>query len=245
MLLSSARNHFKYYLTSGDTLKHLVGHSSQDICGLAYMYLGDVLHLQGELSGAREALEQSAVQYEKAGNSQGLADALLPTAALLQSMGEYDDAVHTLDWAEKLYLDVGDDLGLANILHCKGEVLMLQDKYMEAEASFGDAEAKYRKLNERLGLANVLKSRGVMLFAQEESEKALKPLGEAYAIYREILHVGQQALCQSIRYLCLMQTNRAGEAEAILPQLEAMLPDLAPPIQRLVQAALSYPTQTP
>ena len=245
MLLYSAQNHFMYYLTSGDTLKHLVGHPSQDICGFAYKYLGDVLRFQGELSDARDALERAAVQCEKAGNFQTLADALLSKAELLRSMEDYEGAAATLGRAEKLYSDVVDDLGMANILLCKGDVLRCQNKYKEAEDAYRGAEEKYRVLNSSMGLANVLQSRGVMLFSQEEYEKALKPLEEAYDIYRELLLVDDQAQCQCFRYLCLMQTDRAGEAEAIRPQLEAMLPDLPPPVQRLVQAALSYPTQTP
>jgi tetratricopeptide (TPR) repeat protein len=245
MLLGSARNHFMYYLTSGDTLKHLVGHSSQDICGLAYMYLGDVLRFQGELSGAREALEQAEVQYEKAGNSRGLANALVSKAELLRSMKDYDGAAATLDRAEKLYSDGGNDLGLANILFIRSEVLRCQNKYKDAENACMEAEAKYRELNASLGLANVLKSRGFILFDQGEYEKALKPLEEAYDIYRELLLVDNQAQCQCIRYVCLMQTDRVGEAEAIRPQLEALLPDLPLPVQRLVRHTLSYPTGTP
>ena len=244
-LLSSARNHFKYYLTSGDTLKHLVGHSSQDICGFSYKYLGDVLRFQGELSGAREALEQAVVQCEKAGDALVVADALVSKAELLRGMKDYDGAAATLDRAEKLYSDGGNDLGLANILFIRSEVLRCQNKYKDAENACMEAEAKYRELNASLGLANVLKSRGFILFDQGEYEKALKPLEEAYDIYRELLLVREQAFCQSIRYLCLMQTNRAGEAEAIRPQLEALLPDLPPPVQRLVRHTLSYPTGTP
>lgn len=237
-LLDSSRNHFKYHLTSKDTLKHLVGHSSQDIRALAYMYLGDVLRFQGELSGAREALEQAAVQYEKAGNSQRLADALLFKADLLRSMGDYDGAAAALDRAEKLYSDVGEHLGLANVLFSKGDVLLYRGKYSEAEDAFKGAEEKYRELNGSLGLANVLERRGVMLFRQKEYEKALKPLEEAYGIYRELLNVSNQAQCQCFRYVCLMRTDRAEEAEAIRPQLEALLPDLPPPVQELVRIVL-------
>lgn len=238
MLLRSAGNHFMYYLTSGDTLKQLVGHSSLNISGLACEYLGDVLCFQGELSGAREALEQVAVQYEKAGNSWGLANALLSTAEVLRIMGDYDGAIVALDRAEKLYSDGGHDLGLANILYFRGEVLRCQDKYTDAEDAYSGAEEKYRKLNENLGSANILKSRGVMLWYQDEFEKALKPLEEAYDIYRELLLVDDQAQCQCWRYLCLMQTDRAEEAEEIRPQLEALLPDLPPPVQELVRIVL-------
>lgn len=238
-LLDSSRNHFMYHLTSKDTLKHLVGHSSQDIRALAYKDLGDVLGQQGELSGAREALEQAAVQYEKAGNSQGLANALLSKADLLRSMGDYDGAAAALDRAEKLYSDVGDHLGLANILFIRGSVLLCQNKYREAEDAFKGAEEKYRVLNSSLGLANVLKSRGFMLFAQKEYEKALRPLWEAYDLFRELLLVDEQAHCQSARYLCLMRTDRVGEAKEIRSQLEALLPDLPPPVQELVRIVLS------
>ena len=244
-LLGSSRNHFMYYLTSEDTLKHLVGHSSQAVRGLSFRCLGEVLGYQGEKRGARDALEQAEVQYEKAGNSHGLANTLASKAELFRSMGEYDDAASALERAEKLFSDGGSDLGLANILYFRGEVLRCQDKYTEAEDAYRGAEEKYRKLTERLGLANVLKSRGVMLFSQEEYEKALKPLEEAYDIYRELLLVDNQVQCQCWRYPCLMQTDRVEEAEEIRPQLEALLPDLPPPIQRLVQVALSYPMQTP
>ena len=245
ILLSSARNHFMYYRTSGDTLKHLVGHSSLNISGLACEYLGDVLGYQGERSSSRDSLEQAEVQYEKAGNFQALANTLVSKAELLRSMGDYDGATATLDRAEKLYSDGGNDLGLVNILFIRSEVLRCQDKNKEAEATYREAEAKYRELNASLGIANVLQSRGFMLFAQGEYEKALKPLGEAYDLYRELLLVDEQAICQSVRYLCLMRTDRVGEAEELRPLLEAMLPDLPPPVQRLVRHILSYPAGTP
>lgn len=239
MLLHFARNHFKYYLTSGDALKHLVGYSSLKVRSLAYNYLGEVLGYRGEKRSASEALEQAAMQYEKDGNSRGLADALLSTAELFRSMGDYDGAAVALNRAEKLYSGVGSDLGLANILYFRGAVLQCQNKLKEAEEAYRNAEEKYRKLNESLGLANVLKSRGVMLWYQDEFEKALKPLEEAYDIYRELLLVSKQAECQCIRYACLMQTDRAEEAEEIRPQLEALMPDLPPPVQELVRIVLS------
>ena len=120
-----------------------------------------------------------------------------------------------------------------------------QEKFKEAVLDYDEAEEKYQDLGNNFGLANTLSSRGVLLALQGEFDKALKLLEEGYSLYLELCNSIGQANCLINRYLCLMNTDRTGEAEKLRPLMEALLPDLPPPMQEQIREILAIDPSEP
>ena len=248
-LLDDARNHYSYYFSSCDTLKRLAEHPAlkdrpEDI-GIAYANLGEVLRFLDDLNGANLALGQAEARFRKAGNEMGQAHTFLSRVELLRSMGDYAGANTMLVQAEKLYQKLNSDLGLANVLRKRGDLMAEQEKFKEAVLDYDEAEEKYQNLGNNFGLANTLSSRGVLLALQGEFDKALKLLEEGYSIYLELCNSIGQANCLINRYLCLMNTDRTGEAEKLRPLMEALLPGLPPPMQEQIREILAIDPSEP
>lgn len=248
-LLDAARNHYSYYPSSCDTLKRLAEHPAlenrPEDYGIAYAMLGDLLGKLGDQNGSKAALEQAEGQFQKAGNDMGLAHTLLTKAELLRSMEDYPGSNTTLDQAEKLYRELENDLGLANVSRNRGDLLLLQEDYKGAEMAYAEAEKRYRDLKDSLGLANTLQSRSILFVKRREFGEALKLLGEAYPLYLELLDLSGQASCLQFQYLILLFTDRTGEAEKLCPLMEALLPDLPPPMQEQIRKILAYDPSEP
>lgn len=243
-LLHAGRNHYSYYNLSCNTMKRLAEHPAlenrPEYRGIAYANLGELLRFLGDENGAKEALEQAENRCQKAGSDLWLANTLLSKAQLLQSIGDYVDADAVLNQAEKLYRESKDNLGLANVFRNRGDLLSIQKDYKKAESAYGEAEKRYRDLKVDLGLAHTLLSRGKLLAWQEEYGKVLELLREAYTLYLKLCDLTGQATCLHLQYLCLLDTDRAGEAEKLRPLLEALIPNLPPPDQELVRDTLAY-----
>lgn len=248
-LLDVASNHYSYYLSASNTLKRLVEHPALKArpghCGIAYVKLGELLKILDDWNGSKSALAQAEEQFRKAENDRGLARTLLAKATLLQNKGDCTGADAALDQAENLYRKLGSNLGLANVFWNRGHFLSLQKNYKGAESAYAEAEKRYRDLKDNLGLANTLLSGGILLATQGEFNQALEQLGEAYPLYLELCNLSGQANCLQGQYMCLLLTDRAGEAEKLRPRLEALLPDLPPPMQELVRDALAYVPSEP
>lgn len=248
-LLDAARNHYPYYPSSCDTLKRLAEHpilkDRPEYSGIAYAMLGDLLGKLGDQNGSKAALEQAEGQFQKAGNDMGLAHTLLAKAKLLRSMRDYPGANTALDQTEKLYRKSKAALGLVNVFRIRGDLLSIQEDYKGAKLAYAEAEKRYRDLQNNLGLANTLLSRGTLFAQQGEFDKALEWLGEAYPLFLELLNLSGQARCLGFQYMCLMDTDRAREAEKLRPLMEALLPELPPPGQKMVREVLAYTPSKP
>jgi tetratricopeptide (TPR) repeat protein len=126
----------------------------------ALVFLGNLLRMQGELAGAREALSDALLLARHAGDAACAASALNSLGNVAAVSGDHDAAKRHYEECLELREQQGERGSQAITLANLGAVAMAQGRYADCETRLSQAAVLARGLGELYALSNALTGLG-------------------------------------------------------------------------------------
>ena len=210
-----------------DTLQPLV----EVACGAAVSYAlanqAGIARVRGDLSRARELLDESAARFAAAGDDAGLATVLVRRAYNALAEDELSEARAHLEAALELRRELNDRRGRGLVLSGLALVETAAANFDEAESYLTEALDIFRRAGDRWGLASTLWRAADLALARgrlDEAEAALRrsPVGPrgnaAAAVDREHARGPRRGRPPARRYRARLRSARGGAREVRRPR---------------------------
>jgi len=180
--------------------------------------------LQGDITIARERLEEGASIFREWGDKRGLALSLEVLGICLQFLGEFDQATTALEEALALFRELGDRESIAGTLISLGQVATGRGDYEPARSRLEEGVERFRALHNKRGTARGLNSLGDVERIEGKYDAAEQAYEESLLLFREL---GVKVVIpSSLHNLGHVALARGDHARAKLLFLESLMLDV-------------------
>jgi serine/threonine protein kinase/tetratricopeptide (TPR) repeat protein len=185
----------------------------------AYMLIGIVRHMRGEMQAAYELLMEGLPYAEALDDSYALASYLNALGATQEGVGLDDTAIQTLTRASALAQELGNLAALGNIEGNLGRMHYNRQRYSEAAEHFLTARVAFQRVNNGYGEALAENFLAFISLKQGDPEPARTSLRQSLEICLRIgaLSVGLLGLCAAA------ELHRLGGRERRAAQLLGLI----------------------
>src|SRR6201996_7570694 len=213
-------SNFLYFTTpNGELLQQLL----ENVTGISllskanlFQRLGDIIKMQGDYEGARNALAEARTQFESVGSRLGAAECLQSLGDIMRMQDDNKGARGALSEARGEFQSIGDRLGAAQCLRSLGNIMRMQDDYEGARGALSEARGEFQSVGSRLGAAQCLRSLGNIMRMQDDNEGARGALSEARAEFQSIGNrLGAAQCLQNLGDIMTVQNDYEGARGAL------------------------------
>ncbi len=138
----------------------------------AWLKLGKVLELVGDLDAAVERYSAALASAEALGDAAAAARCRSALGYARWRQSAYADAQQLIDLAYATFLHIGDRPGIAQTLGYQGAIADRQGNYTRAAEAYEASLAMWRELGDAENTAHVLNNMGIMLTNMGEHDRA-------------------------------------------------------------------------
>ena len=213
-------SNFLYFTTpNGELLQQLL----QNAPGISllskaklFQRLGDIIKMQGDYEGARNALAEARTQFESVRSRVGAAQCLQSLGDIMRIQNDFEDARAALSEARREFQSIGNRLGAAQSLQSLGDIMRMQNNYDGARTSLSEARREFRSIGDRFGFAQCLWSLGNIMMMQDGYEGARATLSEARGEFQSIgSRIGAVQCLRTLGDIMMMQDDNEGARGAL------------------------------
>lgn len=187
-----------YYTEGRAWLEAVFGQGANVSAGLRAQALhsaGVLARSQGDYLHARAWLEASRAEFQKLGDTRGLAIVLNSLGLLALDQINYAEAREQFAASLQLERTLGDQRRIAISLNNLGGIAGYQRDYAQAQVFHAEALKIRRMLNDQAGIANSLLNLGEIALRQNEYTQALALYRDSLQLRRELGDRRGVALC--------------------------------------------------
>jgi tetratricopeptide (TPR) repeat protein len=176
--------------------------------------LQDILRMQNDNIGARTAALRAREEFQKIGDSLGMAQCTRRLGDIHYMQSDYSGARDALEQARSQFEILGDRLGSAQCTQSLGDIHYMQSDYSNAHDKLERSRSEFEMLGERLGAAQCIKSLGNIHYMQSDYSNAEVKLEWACSEFKSLGDLLGAAQC----------TRRLGDIRGIqLDYLDAQV----------------------
>jgi predicted ATPase/DNA-binding SARP family transcriptional activator/DNA-binding CsgD family transcriptional regulator len=212
---------------------------AKTLCGA-----GLLAWMQGDQAAASSRLGESVTLWRKAGEKQGLAQALRILSHVVLGQGATAVARSLGEESVELFRESNDEFGLATSLATLGIIALTREEYGAAQSSLEESVAICRESGDDWALSLALRNLGIVALKQGDYEQATAWLGESMLALQEprgglgLVNLDLLAAAVSLRGDHEWATRLFGAAEAVREAVGvSVIPSIRTDYNRGVAAA--------
>lgn len=146
---------------------------------------GHALRLTGRFAKAIAANATAIELYERLGDHQGMADALVNNGFVYIMLDEISTAIEVLERAYDLYRHSSTIRGMANATATMGTAYLHVGDYVNALDHYQRGLALFEEINDRYGISNTVSNIGLLHFNTGDRSEALRFLLRGLAMHED------------------------------------------------------------
>jgi eukaryotic-like serine/threonine-protein kinase len=175
---------------------------------LSLLFLSNALEDEGDLAGARKAVEDGLALRREIGDDHGMARMLNTLANVLDAQGDLPGARRRREEALVLFRRVGNPYGVAVATFNLANIKAKSGDHDGARASYQEALAGFQQVGNPMGIASAHTGLGNEMKERGDFTSAKRHYDEALAKHREMGDVlGQSIVRANLGFLSLLQAN--------------------------------------